>query len=496
MTLRKKAIHGVKWSIVQEVLGQLIDFFSIIILARLLGPKDFGLVAMATVIIASFRPFISQGLGAAIIQRSELENEHLDTVFWSSVTCGCLLALLLTTSAKWWAIVFSEPALNSILPWLSANIVLVSLTVVQEAILRRDLNLRVYAIRATTGKIIGGVVGITLAFCGFGVWSLITRILVTSFVSVFLLWQLSNWRPRFLFSRKHFRELFPFGIRVLMNELMVFINRQSDNLLISYFLGPIALGYYNAAYRLMAIVLQLVSGTTSQVGMPAFARLQNDKDRLWKAFYDITQLIALIVFPVFLGMLVLVPEIVTTLLGDQWGQSVPVLQILLLIGILQCLLSPIISILVGSGKPGLRLRLQVIDAIINLIGFFIAVHWGIVWVAASYVIVGYALTPLWYWAVTTVIHVHWIAYVKLVLRPLIVTIVMMLGIVGAKSVIWTDVLGINIVGDMIYLVLSVIGGILIYISMIYWLYPNALNKVADIVKTVFARQKSSVMPSR
>lgn len=489
--LRKKAIHGAKWSIIQEIMGQLIDFFIIIILARLLGPKDFGVVAIANVVITSLRPLISQGLGIAVTQREKLENEHLDTVFWFSLASGSLLALCLAVSAGWLAVVFSEPALTNVLTLLSVNIVLMSLTTVQEAILRRELNFKVYAIRATTGKLIGGAVGVALALQGFGVWSLVVRTLVTSFVSVFLLWGLSRWRPRFLFSKKHFRELFPFGSQVLMNELMVFVNRQSDNLLISYFLGATALGYYNAAYRLMAIVFQLVSRTVAQVGMPAFARLQNDRERLWKAFFDISQLIALIVFPVFLGMLVLVPEIVTSLLGEQWGQSTPVLQILLLIGIVQCLLSPMVSILVGAGKPGVRLRLQVIDAIVNLIGFFIAVHWGIVWVAASYVIVGYTLTPLWYWAITTVVHVHWLAYVRLILKPLILTVVMILGILGAKWTIWADVVGTSLIGDVAYIALSAMGGVLIYVSMIYWLYPNAASKVIDIVKILFARQRTS-----
>jgi O-antigen/teichoic acid export membrane protein len=491
MSLRKKTIHGAKWSMLQEIAGQLIDFFSVMILARLLGPKDFGVVAIAAVIIIAMRPFISQGLGVAITQKSVIENEHLDSVFWSSLICGCLIALAIATGAGWLAIVFSEPELSDVLPWFSISIVLSSLTTVQEANLRRELNFKIYAIRATTGKLIGGIVGVTMAFYDFGVWSLVARFLVTSFVSVFLLWGLSSWRPGFSFSRKHFSELFPFGIKVLMNELMVFVNRQSDNLLISYFLGSTALGYYNVAYRLLVLILQLVSATIGQVSMPVFARLQNDKTRLKKAFCDITQLIALIAFPVFLGMQVLVPEIVTTLLGEQWGQSTPVLQILLFIGIVQCLASPMISIFVGAGKPGIRLKLQVIDAIVNLIGFFIAVQWGIVWVAASYVIVGYALTPLWYWAVKTVIPLHWTTYVKLVLRPLIIAVVMIGGIVCAKETIWTDVLGINIIGDIIYLALSVIGGILIYVSMTYWLYPSALNKVLDIVKTVFARQKSS-----
>lgn len=490
-TLRKKAIHGAKWTMIQEIVGQLIDFFSIIILARLVGPKDFGVVAIAATIILSIRPFISQGLGVAITQREQLENEHLDTVFWSSFGCGSLLAIGLTLSAKWWAIVFSEPQLMVIFPWLSFNAVLMSLTTVQESILRRQLNFKVYAIRASTGKLIGGVVGVILAFEGFGIWSLVVRFLVTSLVSVFLLWGLSTWRPSFAFSVKHFRELFPFGIRVMMNELLIFVNRQSDNLLISYFLGATALGYYSAAYKLMSIVFMMVSRTVAQVGMPAFARLQNDKERLWKAFYDISQLTALIVFPIFLGMVVLVPEIVTSLLGKQWVQSTPVLQILLLIGIVQCLSSPMNSALVGSGKPGLRLKIQIIDAIVNLIGFFIAVHWGIVWVAASYVIVGYALLPLWYWAISTAVHMHWHTYARLILKPLIISAVMMLGMLAAKWSIWIDVVGISLIGDVTYLVLSSLGGVLIYASMTYWLYPSAANRGVDVVRVLFSRQKIS-----
>lgn len=477
MTLRKKAIQGAKWSMLQEIIGQLLDFFIIIILARLLDPKDFGVVAIATVIITSMRPFISQGLGIAITQRAELEREHLDTAFWATFIMGCLFALFLSMTAEWWAIIFSEPELNNILTWFSVSIVLISLTTVQESILRRELNFKVYAIRASVGKLIGGVVGIALAFYGFGIWSLVARYLVSSFVSVFLLWGISNWYPRFIFSRRHFRDLFSFGIQVIMNDLLVFVNRNSDSLLISYFLGSTALGYYNIAYKLMALVFQLVSKTVSQVGMPAFARLQNDKERLWKAFYNITQLIALIVFPVFLGMLVLVPEIVSSLLGDKWIQSIPVLQILLLIGIVQCLLSPVVSILVGSGKPKTRLKLQLIDSLTNLIGFSVAVHWGIVWVAASYVIVGYTLTPLWFWALTKVVNIHWAAYARLIFRPLLVTIVMMSVILGAKLTV------VDMVRDSEFIILSVIGGAFIYVSMIYCFYPTAINKVRNIIKT-------------
>jgi len=485
MTLRKKAIHGAKWSMLQEIIGQLINFFIIIFLARLLDPKDFGIVAIATIIIASMKPFIAHGLGVAIAQRSKIEKEHLDSAFWSTFIVGGVLSLSIATSANWWATVFSEPKLSDILPWLSAGVVLISLTTVQEAILRRELNFKVYAIRTSIGKLIGGGIGIALAFYGFGVWSLVGRYLATSFISVLLLWGISHWYPRFIFSKKHFKELFYFGKKVTMNELLVFVNRNADSYLISYFLGSTALGYYNIAYKLMTLIFLLVSKTVSQVGMPVFARLQNNKERLWKAFYDITQLISLIVFPIFLGMLVLVPEIVTALLGEKWSQSAPVLQVLLPIGILHCLLSPIVSILVGAGKPGIRLRLQALDSVVNLIGFAIAIQWGIVWVAASYVIVGYALAPSWYWSITKIINMRWIAYIKLILRPLLITIVIVVSITNARYFIDGRV------DDISFIILSAIGGMMIYIFMIYGLYPTVINKIIDIIKTILTKKKKT-----
>jgi PST family polysaccharide transporter len=483
MTLRKKAIHGAKWSVLQEVVGQLLDFFIIIFLARLLDPKDFGVIATATIIISAMRPFIGHGLPEAITQRSEIEKEHLDSAFWSTFITGCLLALFITISANWWATVFSEPKLGDILTWLSISVILISLTTIQEAILRRELNFKVYAIRSSIGKLIGGGVGIALAYYGFGVWSLVGRYMITSFISVLLLWGISNWYPGLSFSRKHFRELFSFGMKVMMNGLLVFVNRNADSFLISFFLGSTALGYYNIAYKLMALVFQLVSRTVSQVGMPTFARLQNDKKRLWKAFYDITQLISIIVFPIFLGMLILVPEIVSALLGEKWSQSAPVLQVLLPIGIIHCLLSPIIAILVGTGRPGRRLRLQALDSVVNLIGFAIAVQWGIVWVAASYVIVGYTLAPIWYWAITKIMDIRWVPYIKLLLRPLLITVVIMQGIITARWVI------LDKTGEINFIILSDIGSILIYFSMTYVLYPTVVNKVSGIAKTVLNRKK-------
>ncbi len=478
MSLKNKAIHGAKWSMLQEMASQLVDFLIIIILARLLGPTDFGVVAMALVIVTAMRPLVSLGLGAAITQRTEVDQEHLNTAFWATLLFGAILALFMMLTAKYWAVIFSEPRLAEILPWLSLSLVFVALTTVQEAILRRDLNFKVYAIRTVGGKIIGGVVGVTLAFTDFGIWSLVVRNLATAFISVILLWGISDWRPSFKFDIQRFKALFSFGLPVTLNELLAFIKINSDSLLISYFLGATALGYYNIAYRLMAIVFQLVTKTISQVGMPAFSRLQDDPARLASAFISITQLIAAIAFPAFLGIAVLAPELVPALFGEQWLASIPVLRILMLIGIVHCLLTPMLALLVGVGKPKVRLKLQAIDSIANLIGFSIAVQFGIVGVAVSYVIVGCTMFPLWYLATNKAVYIDARSYFQAILHPMLLGTIMVLAILYAKTLVEGHF------GNLGFIFMAIPMGAILYVTMAYWMLPEVTIKAKSIVKTL------------
>lgn len=478
MSLKSKAIHGAKWSMLQEIASQLIDFLIIIILARLLGPTDFGIVAMALVIVTAMRPLVSLGLGVAITQRAAIDQEHLNTAFWATLLFGALLTSFMLLTAKYWAVMFSEPRLAEILPWLSLSLVFVALTTVQEAILRRDLNFKVYAIRTVGGKIFGGVVGVTLALTDFGIWSLVARNLVTAFISMLLLWGISNWRPSFKFDVQRFKVLFTFGLPVTLNELLAFVKINSDSLLISYFLGATALGYYNIAYRLMAIVFQLVTKTISQVGMPAFSRLQDDPARLASAFISITQLIAAIAFPAFLGIAVLAPELVPALFGEQWLASIPVLRILMLIGIAHCLLTPMLALLVGVGKPKVRLKLQAIDSIANLIGFSIAVHWGIVGVAVSYVIVGCAMFPLWYLATNKAVHIDTRSYFKAIFGPMLLGIIMVLAILYVKTLTEDQFANLG------FIFMAIPMGAILYLTMAYWALPDVSKKAKSIVMTL------------
>lgn len=286
---------------------------------------------------------------------------------------------------------FKEPQIAPIIRCLSLGFIISAFSSVQEATFQRKLAFKSLAIRSLIAVVIGGIVGVTMAFMGFGVWSLVGQQLANSFVQVLVLWSVSDWRPGFRFSPKHFKELFSFGVNVMGMNLFNFLNRRSDDFLIGYFLGSIALGYYSVAYRLLLILTQLLTTIIVKVSLPTFSRLQQEPERLRNALYKAIQLTSLITFPGFLATVILAPELVTVIFGQEWSPSIPVMQVLNLIGILYAYFYFNGSVMMAVGKPSWKLALDFIQAVSNVIAFAIAVQWGIVAVAAAYVIRGYLM---------------------------------------------------------------------------------------------------------
>ncbi|BAY75588.1 putative polysaccharide transport protein [Nostoc linckia NIES-25] len=477
---RQKALKGVFWSAIQNWGRQAIAFIVFALLARLLGPGTFGLVASASIFLAFVTIFLDQGFSVAIIQRKELEPEHLDTAFWTNFGIGLVMTALSIAAAGLFADFFLSdpefrPQLASIIRWLSLSFVIISLSSTQEAIFQRNLDFKPLAIRELIAVCIGGVVGVAMAFMGFGVWSLVSQQLVNSLVKVLVLWSASNWRPRFKFSQKHFHELFSFGINVVGTQILNFVNRRSDDLLIGYFLGPVALGYYSVAYRLLLIITQLLTGVINQVAMPAFSRLQQEPEKLRNGFYKVTQLTSLISFPAFLGMAALAPELVRVLFGEKWLPSIPVMQILAFIGIVHSVAYFHSTVITAMGKPAWKLRLNFMHSIANVIGFAIAVHWGIVAVAAVYVIRSYLLTPVDLWFIRKLIGIKLTVYLRQYVIPLT-------GVLGMTIVIFVfrELLR-NLVNIQTLLGVCIFLGGMTYIVLIISLAPQIVQQILDII---------------
>ena len=280
MSLRQKAAKGVFWSVIQKWGRAAIQAFFFILLSRLLTPEAFGLVALATIFIDFVEIFLDQGTSVAVVQRAQLERAHLDTAFWISILTGILLTGLGISTSGFVASLFEEPHLAPVLSWLSLSFITNALSTTQNAILQRNLAFKSLAARSLIATIVGGIVGFSMAIAGFGVWSLVGQELSRGLTAAIVLWGASDWRPGFNVSKKHYKELFSFGISVVGNNSLEVLVRRSDDLLIGYFLGPTLLGFYTIGYRLLLIIIRLVTSITTTVAFPTFSRLQDNPERM------------------------------------------------------------------------------------------------------------------------------------------------------------------------------------------------------------------------
>jgi O-antigen/teichoic acid export membrane protein len=455
------AVRGLAWTTLRSVSSRIVGSVVFVILARLLDPKAFGTVALASVFVVLLSLLVESGFGEAVIQRKELTRSDLDTAFWVNNATGVGLALLMTASADLLGVLFDQPELAPVLQALSLVFVFTALASVPQALLRRELRFRELAFRGFAATVAGGAVGVAMAFAGLGVWSLVGQMLANVVVGTAMLWLACSWRPGRAVSRSSFVELFRFGMNILGGRVALFTSRRSDDFLIGLVLGPVALGLYTAAYRILLLMTEVMIWTIESVVFPLFSRLQGDAERTKRAFYAVTQLSCAAAIPAFLTLAVLAPELTRVVFGSQWTGAIPVMQVLALVGIPHAVTHWHRAIMNAAGRPNLSLRFAVLTGAVNVVGFALVVRWGILAVATSYVVCGYLLAPVSVWFVTRVLDFDAKTYLRLFIAPVTSGLVMLLSLVATKAALADQVSGLALIVALLPVAAAV------YLLMLY-----------------------------
>jgi PST family polysaccharide transporter len=429
----KTAIRGVGWSFVEIAGSRLANLAVFVALARLLEPSAFGLMALAAVVITFIGALSEQGLGQALVQRAELEREHIDTVFWLSLGMGVGFAIALLVGAGPLAAAFHRPELAPVLRVLSIAVPIAALESVPLALLQRRLEFRRLAERQLIATVLSGIAGVAAAAYGLGVWSLVIQAVAQAALSTSVLWVKSRWIPRATVSRRHFKELFSFSLNFALMNLLNLVNRNADNLFIGAVLGPVALGLYSVGYSLLLLMTDVLMRTISAVAFPMFSRAQKDRGALLRGYCKATQLCAVVAVPSFMLVAVCAPDIVNVAFGPQWSHSAPVMQALAFMGALQSILWFNGIVISAIGKPAWAMKVTALNAVTNVIAFAIAVHWGIVAVAIAYTVRGYILAPLPILLSKRLLGFDWRTYFGLLSGPILATAVMSLATVALRS---------------------------------------------------------------
>ena len=366
--------NAVSWSFVLTSGRTFMTLVVSLVLARILGPEAFGLIAMANVFILFAELFVRQGLVAAIVQRPKLTAAHLDTAFWMTVMLAAVLVPVVIGASGWWAAANDTPELAGLITALVPLLVFKALGVAQEAHIRRQMDFRALALRTNVAVLTGGAAGITAALLGAGVWSLVIQQLVTAFLELVLIWLLSSWRPRWRFRTDAARDLISFAARMVLAALGSFVNTQSDALLIGLFFGPLVVGLYRMAVRFISIMLELTSGTLQLVMLPELSRFSEDRSAFNARTVEVIRLASLIAVPV-LGVLAASSDALMGLLGEEWAPAADALKVLCILAVVQAAATFLAPILQAAGRPGLLAWLTWISAGLSAGSFAAAGLW-------------------------------------------------------------------------------------------------------------------------
>jgi len=408
--LKRKTVSGVIWSLFGRFGQQVTSLAVLFVLARLLAPESFGLFALAGVFTRLMMLLISSGLTSAIVQREELEDLHLDTAFWINFVLAIVLMALLISGSGFIAEFFGEPLLSPVVKWLSLTVLLGGLTQVQTQILTRHMSFDSLSKRLLIAAPISGVIGVAAALAGLGVWSLVIRDLSFQLVMLIVLWRVSSWRPGLGVSLSHARELFSFGASQMGSNVVTFLRTQGVVLIVGSLLGSTALGFYHLASRLYTILISTVSNSVGRVAWSLFSRLQSRFPELKQAFFSVIRFSTILSWPLFLGLLVISSVLMPVAFGESWRPSVPVLQALSILALLQSITIPMSSLFVALGKPELRLQLVSLETVFGLAGSLLAVRFGVGAVAWALVVGAVVVTPIYFRNVRSMIGLNFKDY--------------------------------------------------------------------------------------
>jgi O-antigen/teichoic acid export membrane protein len=333
MAKQPSFLNSVKWAYTGNWGEKIFSGLFSIIVAGILGPRDFGVAAIALVYIGFLQLFLDQGLAAALIQRKHLEQEHADAVFWMDLALSVFLVAVSILFSRSWAAINHAPQVAVIIPVYSLCIVIEALSIVQTALLRRDMDFKSLSIRTNVSVLLSGIFGIVLAFKGFGVWALVAQQLAKDVIALTLLWKLSRWHPRFEFSWKHLKDLLSFSIPNFGAQLGVFADGQAGSIVLGLFFGPVAVGLYRIAERVTNSIVTMAMASIQSVALPQFSRLQDQPEELAKSVLTCIRLSAAVTLPSLAGLAAVSYPLMATV-GVQWIPAVPALKVLSALGMI------------------------------------------------------------------------------------------------------------------------------------------------------------------
>lgn len=392
--IRSKTAKGVLWSAVERYSLQGVQFILGLIMARLLTPEDYGLIGMLAIFLSISQVFIDGGFSNALIRNKKRTDNDFHTVFHINLCISILAYLILFFCAPYIAAFYHQPLLIPITRVYALNLIINSLVAVHKVKLVVAVDFKTQSKISLFSALLSGVIGIVCAYCGTGVWALVIQIMLNSVLSVLSCYYYVRWRPRMIFSRQSFKNLFSYGSKLLLSSIIHAIYSNIYKIVIGRQFSSASLGYYTRAGQFATFAGENISGILQRVSFPIFSEIQDDDERLVRAYKKYIQMVTWATFPIILGLCGVAKPFILVLLTEKWAQSIPYLQILCFAMLWDCVTLVNLNLLYVKGHSDWVLRLEIVKKSIGFGILFATMSFGIYVMCigkAIYSLVAYSL---------------------------------------------------------------------------------------------------------
>jgi len=391
-TLKSAATRGVFWTMGSLVSNQVVNFVIQILILRLLSPVEFGLIGMAAVFTGFAGMIADLGLGAALVQKADAKEEHYSAVFWFALVLGFGLFAVFAVTAPFVSAFYHEPRLTLLTMVLALNFPIGAITTIHYTLLQKRLEFRKLGIIGMTANLVSGGAAVVAAWFGLGVWSLVIQQLSSVFITSVFLLVYCPWSPKTGFHSYALKDMMRFSMSVFAFNVFNYFIRNAGNLILGRSLGAAAVGLYNRAYSIMLVPLSFVSYRVGEVMFPAFCLIQESPERMARIYLRMIRVIALITFPLMVGLWSVSDRFVLTVLGEQWTKIIPLLNAGSVVGMIESIGSMNGPIYLARGKANLRLKVVLVIAPLSVLAMVIGLKWGVQGVMYGYCIYSLLIT--------------------------------------------------------------------------------------------------------
>ncbi|MBL0500234.1 lipopolysaccharide biosynthesis protein [Aeromonas caviae] len=396
--LASKTKKGLQWSALERFLTQGIQLAITLYLARILGPTAFGLVGMLTVFIAIANVFVDSGFTSALIRKTDRSESDLVTAFYYNIAIAVFCYLLLYISAPFVADFYQQTKLQTLLQVLGLTVLINAFTLIPRIRLNVTMDFKTQAKISVLSVLISGTAAIFLAIKGFGVWALVTQVLLNAICTTLLFNFFSPWLPRGRITKNSFNYLFSYGSKLLLSGLLDVTYNNLYQIIIGKKFSPIEVGQFSQANQLTSLPAMTLTSIIQRVTFPLFSQLQDDTDRMENAYRQTLKLSAVVIFPLIVGLGLIAEPLLTSLLGEQWQGAAVLLSVLCFGYMLYPIHAINLNLLQVTGRSDLFLKLEVIKKIIGMMVLLLSIHYGVLAMCIGFTLTSYlALLPNTYY---------------------------------------------------------------------------------------------------